>query len=125
MSFNAVYVGFIALLAAGVAHAADTAAVNRGSDAFQDQCAICHTVVEGEGGDQGPALNGVVGRKAGTIPGFEYSKRFKASGKVWTVTNLDAFLSDPPTFIAGTKMPYNVGEAKERADIIAYLATTK
>ena len=56
---------------------------------------------------------------------FAYSPALKASGKIWTPKNLDTFLADPPGLVPGTKMPANVGDADDRADIIAFLMTAK
>lgn len=114
---------FRAVFATNAAFAADNAAIDRGRDYFIDECTMCHAAGAVEGGDEGPPLTGVVGRKAGTVLGFDYSKQFKASGKVWTSQALDKFLADPSEFIQGTKMPVNVGDAKERADLIAFLAS--
>lgn len=114
---------FLAAFVIGSAFAADTAAIDRGRDMFIDQCATCHAAGAVEGGEEGPVLTGVVGRKAGTVPGFDYSKRLKGWAKIWTPQMLDRFLADPPELIQGTKMPVNVGDAKERADLIAFLAS--
>ena len=123
MNARLVCASFLAAFVTGSAFAADSAAVNRGRVYFNDECAMCHAVGADEGSDQGPSLTGVVGRKAGAVPGFDYSKQLKASGKIWTPQALDKFLADPPEFIQGTKMPVNVGDAKDRADLIAFLAS--
>jgi cytochrome c len=124
MAANYLALTFPVLLLASIACATDTASVERGRSSFQEQCTMCHAAKPLEGGDQGPPLNGVVGRKAGSFPGFTYSNALKASDKVWTPSNLDRFLADPPGFIPGTKMPVNVGDADDRADIIAFLNST-
>ncbi len=107
------------------AHAAGAPDIERGHDYFDQECSTCHQAIKGEGGDQGPSLIGVVGRKAGSVPGFDYSKAIKAFGKVWTPEQLNTFLADPPTVVPGTKMSINVGDAGDRADLIAFLASTK
>ena len=71
----------------------------------------------------GPPLAGVVGRKAGTAKGFDYSQPLKASGIVWGDQTLDRFLTDPSTAVPGTAMFSNVPDAQDRADVIAYLKT--
>ena len=96
-----------------------------GKAAFADNCNVCHSIEPGDGGNQGPILGGVVGRKMGSVPGFRYSGGMQAKGGVWTPENLNAFLSSPPDFIPGAYMSINVGDAQQRADLIAYLATTK
>jgi len=90
-----------------------------GSDLFEESCSGCHVPA---GGGQGPSLTGVVGRKAGAVAGFDYSPALKASGIVWTSTNLDRFLVDPGKMVPGTAMPIHVPDAAQRAAIISYLA---
>lgn len=93
-----------------------------GADLFGDRCSFCH--LDGPGG-QGPSLTGVVGRKAGTVAGFDYSPALKASGLIWTPENLDKFISDPGAMVPGTAMPIHVPDAATRQAIIGYLATKK
>jgi len=74
----------------------------------------------------GPNLFGVVGRKAGTFPGFAYSGAMKSAGFVWTVPKLDAYLADPQKVVPGNNMPMaGMSDSQQRADIAAYLATLK
>ena len=98
----------------------------QGQALFQDRCGLCHTAgpQDGDGG-QGPALKGVVGRKAGSVPAFGYTAALKASGKVWTPAALNRFLADPSTDVPGTAMPVSTPDPKDRADLIAYLETVK
>jgi cytochrome c len=86
-----------------------------------EQCSGCH-VLTGEGFG-GPPLAGVVGRKAGTAPGFQFSSAMTGSGITWTEDNLDKFLADPSKVAPGTSMFFNLADAKDRADVIAYLKT--
>ena len=89
-----------------------------------DQCAVCHSI-DGTNG-VGPTLKGVIGRKAGTVPGFRYSRAMKSSEVTWDDKSLDAYLSDPQGFIPGNVMPFSgVADASERMAIIAYLKTLK
>lgn len=90
-----------------------------GEDLYLDRCVFCHVP---EGGGQGPSLIGVQGRKAASAPGFAYSAALKASGLTWTAVDLDRFLADPAVAVPGTAMPIKVPDARQRADIIAYLA---
>jgi cytochrome c2 len=112
------------VLSVAIAFCATTADATQGQQTFRAQCGVCHQggPNDGEGG-QGPNLNGVVGRKAGTFEGFPYTPALKASGLVWSKENLDRFLTDPSKLVPGTAMPISVPDAKTRQDLIAYLAT--
>ena len=59
------------------------------------------------------------------MKGFAYSKSLLAKRQTWTRQNLDTFLNDPAAFVPGTDMSANIGDAKDRADLIAYLETVK
>ena len=89
------------------------------------QCAICHSVQPGRN-LIGPSLDGIVGRKTGSEPGYTYSTANKNANLVWTPEELDKYLAAPRTVVPGTKMPYaGLQDAAKRADLIAYLATLK
>ncbi|WP_426410200.1 c-type cytochrome [Bradyrhizobium ganzhouense] len=106
----------IALLcAAGSAGA--TGNVARGQTLYKG-CADCHSIAEN---GVGPMHKGVVGRKAGSVPGYDYSPDLKNSGIVWTEENLDKWLTGPQAMVPETKMFFDVPDAQDRADIIAYL----
>ncbi|HLY79680.1 MAG TPA: c-type cytochrome [Caulobacteraceae bacterium] len=111
--------GVVAGAGAAFAQAGDAA---KGSDIYDDRCSGCH-VIGGVG--QGPALAGVVGRKAGAAPGFAYTAALKHSGVTWTPANLDRWLSGPQKVVPGTAMVAIVPDAAERRELIAYLATLK
>jgi cytochrome c len=96
----------------------------RGEKRFRAVCGTCHTLDPAKK-SIGPHLKGVVGRKAGTVPGFMYSAGMKSSGLTWTPAQLDPYLAKPAAVVKGTKMVNIVANAKDRADIIAYLATVK
>jgi cytochrome c len=117
---------WIAALAAGLALTgaarAQTAEMARGADVYDDRCSGCH-VLEGVG--QGPSLRGVIGRKAGSVPGFEYTPALKGSGLTWTTANLDRWLIGPQKMVPGTAMTAVVPDAHERSDLIAYLAALR
>jgi cytochrome c len=119
----------VAILAAFAAVSANSAlaagnAAN-GAGVF-DRCAICHSNTKTGGNKIGPNLFGVVGRKAGTYPGFSYSSAMTSSGIVWTDAKLDAFITSPQTAVPGNKMPFGgLSNAMQRADLIAYLDTLK
>ena len=89
-------------------------------------CRACHQVGDGARNTlQGPALNGIVGRKAGTIDGFEYSQVNKEAGEkglIWTEEKLTDFLKSPATFMPGNKMLFaGVKDDDGQRDIVAYL----
>lgn len=104
--------------------AAEAADAARGQQVFQ-KCFACHTVEPTDADLQGPSLEGVVGRPAGAVPGFEYSPALVAKargGLVWTEAALDAFLAAPLEVVPENKMQFfGLSDAAERADLIAYL----
>jgi cytochrome c len=116
-------------LALALALAAETAASAGGDPERGEQlyarCQACHAL----GYDRvGPRHCGLIGRRAGSVPGFDYSGAMKKSGIVWTPKALDRFLAAPLELVPGTTMTYaGVADPKERADLIAYLrkATAK
>lgn len=91
------------------------------------KCQSCHNFAQGAGNKTGPELYDVVGRVEGSHEGFAYSAvllEHKAAGDVWSYENLNAFLLAPKTYAPGTKMNFSgLKNDKERADIIAYMAT--
>ena len=96
----------------------------KGETVFK-KCQICHEVGPSAKVKVGPILNEVIGRKAGTLPGFAYSPAMKEAGEKgmeWTDENLAKYLENPRDFIAKNKMAF-VGLKKEdeRADVIAYI----
>jgi cytochrome c len=89
---------------------------------FDDHCSECHAP---EAAGQGPSLRGVVGRRAASLPDYDYTAALKASGLTWTPANLDRFLSGPKALVPGTAMSAMVADPTQRGDLIAYLATLK
>ena len=88
------------------------------------QCSVCHSI-DGTNG-AGPTLKGIVGSKAGEVPGFRFSRAMKGSNVTWDDKTLDDFIADPQKAIPGSVMPFSgVADAKQRADMIAYLKTLK
>lgn len=106
-----------AALAAGNASA--------GALIFEEECAECHTVTGKN--KKGPSLRGLIGRKAGTAPGFEdYSDAVRKSGVVWTAEALNKYLTSPKQFSPSIKMKFDgLPDAKVRTDLIEFLATKK
>ena len=87
------------------------------------RCLACHALAYDR---VGPRHCGLLGRRAGSVPGFQYSDAMKRSGLVWNEKTLDRFLADPLKTVPGTTMTYaGVADAKERADLIAYLKTAE
>lgn len=109
-------------LGAAPAHAADAA---QGKALFQATCAICHSVVPRKA-IIGPPLFGVVGRKAGTVPGFAYSDAMKKAGWTWSEARLATYIDDPRKTVPGNRMPYfGIHDPAKAQAIAAYLATLK
>lgn len=90
-------------------------------------CINCHAVGPSARHGFGPQLNALVGRKAGTSPGYAYSAGMKASGLVWSEATLTAFLRDPGAVVPGTKMRFwGVGMNERKVeDLLAYLAAAQ
>ena len=106
--------------------AVDPELVAAGEKVFK-KCKACHQVGEGAKNKTGPILNGIIGRAAGTVDGFKYSKALKAKadeGLVWTDEALAEFLAKPKAFMKGTKMSFaGLKKEKDLAAITAYLAS--
>jgi len=122
MRFSAPLVLAVALAISLPVRAEDVASAGdpvRGA-AIYERCGACHSL---ERNRTGPRHCGLIGRKAGSVPGFRYSKAMKQSGIVWSRATLDKFLENPRRDVPGTIMTYaGVKDARERADLIAYLA---
>ena len=107
-----------AVLAAAPAHAQDAAA---GEKIFA-QCRACHQVGPTAKNGVGPVLNGLFGRKAGTVEGYNYSEPNKSSGITWDEATFADYIKDPRAKIPGTKMVYaGLKEEQRIKDLIAYL----
>ena len=86
------------------------------------KCAACHSIAKGGANKIGPALWGVLGRKAGSIEDYKYSKAMVAYGKPWTFEEMNGFLIKPKDWIKGTKMSFaGLKKPKERAAVILYM----
>ncbi|WP_428409856.1 c-type cytochrome [Hyphococcus sp.] len=93
---------------------------------YFNECAVCHTVKQGDAHRVGPNLFGIVGHEAGKQDGFAYSKALAEANIVWTEENLGAFIENPQAFLRGNRMAYaGQRDAQKRADLIAYLKTLK
>jgi cytochrome c len=94
----------------------------RGKEVFEKRCTGCHAM---DAERDGPRLAGVFGRKAGAVPGFNYSAALKKAGITWDDKTLDTWLADTDAMVPDNDMGFRVPKAQERLDLIAYLKTTK
>lgn len=112
-------------LAASAAGAEDIGDAERGATLFARQCSACHQIGEGAINRVGPKLNGLFGRRAGSVAGFTYSKsmaRMGADGLTWTLETLDAYVENPKALISGTRMNYRgMKDPESRAALLAFL----
>lgn len=92
-----------------------------GATLFRNQCATCHTLVASDPQRQGPTLAGVVGRRAGSVPGFRYSPGFAHADFTWDVAHLDTWITNPQAMIPGAIMPYHQANPAIRHLIVQYL----
>ena len=108
----------IVIASTGLALAQDVAA---GETSFK-KCIACHAVGEGAKNKVGPELNGLDGRKAGSVEGFSYSEANKSSGIVWDEATFKEYIKDPKAKIPATKMVFaGIKNEKEASDLWAYL----
>jgi len=112
-------VGF--MLTATNANGGDIA---RGKQVFA-KCSGCHQIGKGAENKIGPHLNGVFGRKAGSVVGFPYSKsmrRVASGGLVWHTDSLNAYIENPRILVSGTRMSFRgLKNVQDREDVLAYL----
>ncbi len=110
-----------ALLGLGAAARAQDAAA--GETVFK-KCKVCHQIGEDAHNMVGPVLNGIVGRPAGTYPGYNYSEANKNSGITWDEATLTVYLHDPRAKVPGTKMAFpGLSRDEDIKNVIAYLKT--
>lgn len=122
----AVALAAVIALASGTAMAAGDA--DKGKKVFK-KCKACHSTQAGKN-KVGPSLAGIVGRKAGTAPGFKRYKGLKGADWTWDEALIDEYLTDPKKFAKArtgkkTSMAFKLKKAADRANVIAYLNTLK
>jgi len=114
----------LSALSVGTSQAADIA---KGEAAYVRQCAICHTIDKGGDHRLGPNLYGIVGRRAGTAPGFKYTNAFRTVATFeWNEGLLGPWIALPAVMVPGTAMGVFPGVSdRDKDDIVAYLAAQK
>lgn len=112
----AILLGCAFALSSGAMAAEDA----KGKKVFK-KCIACHSLEAGKR-KIGPDLAGLMGRKAGSVKGYKYSKAMKKSGITWDEKSLDQFLTKPRKFVKGTKMSFpGLKKQAQRDDLIRYL----
>ena len=102
-----------------------------GKKIYKQQCAKCHTIEKDEGHHaDGPNLNELIGRKAGSVPGYEFSTANKELGEgcgnktKWTCKNFFDYIKNPRHYVPGTKKCFKgIKSAQDRMDLLEYLKT--
>lgn len=113
-------IGFTAALTMGMSLAQAEGDAAEGEKVFK-KCKACH-VIDSEKNRLGPHLIGIVGREAGSVDGFKYSKAMQESGITWDETTIDEYLADPKGYVPKNKMAFvGLKDEADRANVIAYL----
>lgn len=114
----------IAIACLAAASSADALAAAANAPAAYAACAACHAPAGGHG--IGPSLSGVLGRKAGSLAGYHYSRAMRASGIRWSAGSLNRYIANPQKVVPGNRMPFaGLRDAAQRAAIVRYLSTLK
>jgi cytochrome c len=116
-----------AALFAGMAIGAQAADTLKGDpkagEIVFNQCRQCHHIGPGATNFYGPVLNGLIGRPAGSVPGYNYSEANKHSGKVWDVETLTSYLKQPQHDVPATYMTFKgLKGDQDIANVIAYIS---
>jgi cytochrome c len=107
-----------ASLVVGSAIAGRAQTTESGKALFEKRCGGCHALDRDK---QGPRLQGVYGRVAGSVASFQYSDALKKSKITWTAQTLDKWLADTEKLVPDNEMTFHVEKPEERGEIIAYL----
>jgi cytochrome c len=119
---KAVISAFVSTVLIATAGGALAQSAESGERTFNQQCKACHTVEKGGASTLGPNLFGVIGRKAGTALGYEFSDAMKKSGITWDDASLGDYLKDPKAKVPDGKMTFaGLKRPPQLADVIAYL----
>src|SRR5689334_11500105 len=94
---------------------------NDGKELFAKRCGGCHALDRDK---EGPRLQGVFGRVAGSVPSFQYSDALKKSKITWNEETIDKWLTDTEKLVPGNDMSFRVVSPEERREIIAFLKQT-
>lgn len=94
---------------------------SRGQTVFTKRCVGCHALTANH---EGPRLQGVFGRAAGSVANYAYSPSLKKAHITWDESTLDKWLTDPDAFVPGNNMDFLVSKPQDRKDLIAYLRST-
>lgn len=116
-------IGLLSIVLADTTYATDCAPdQGRGAQVFANECAVCHSVAKGMTGMMGPNLAGVVGRKSGSLEGFNYSQAMRNKDIDWQAENITQLITQPQAFVPGTYMPYmGLASADDRQAVVCFL----
>lgn len=113
--------GFAALLVMAAGQPVSAQDVENGAEVFK-KCRACHQIGEDAKNAVGPLLNGLFGRKSGTIEGFTYSDANKNSGVTWDEATFAKYIADPKAFMPGNKMAFpGIKDPEDIKDLTAFL----
>ena len=112
---------FVALLAVACTSEVSAQDAAAGEKVF-GVCKTCHQIGESAKNGVGPVLNGLIGRKSGSVPGYSYSAANKDSGITWDEATFREYIKDPKAKIPGTKMIYaGLKDEQKTNDLVAFL----
>jgi cytochrome c len=115
------------VVAAGILFALPTVALAQDADAGKkvfNKCTPCHSIGPGAKAKVGPPLNGLFGRPAGSVEGFNYSDAMKNSGITWDEATFKEYVTDPKKKIPGNKMVFpGIKDELDRDDLAAYVGS--
>ena len=123
-SFSAIAAGLMWALVGAYASLVGAQEAGQKENREVEVCLACHTVDKTNG--LGPSLAGVIGRTAGSVPSFRYSRAMRNARIVWDERTLDAYLADPQKVIPGNAMPFaGMADSRKRSEVIEFLKTLK